>query len=109
MNVYDKAYELSKAIKSSEEYKSLKQAKEKVKNDPKVKEMYDELMDFQENFRNKQMQGEDIAESEIEQFQKKFEIASMHSDMQSLFDAERRFSVMFDDVQKIIYDAVIKE
>ena len=65
-------------------------------------------MSIQENFQERQMQGEEITEQEIEQLQRKFEIASIHSDMQNLLEAQQRFAILFEDVQKIIYEAVIE-
>lgn len=106
MNVYDKAYELAKAIKNSNEKKNLLKAKQKVDKDQKAKEMYNDLVDLQLEFQQKQLKGEDISEDDIEKLQKKQEIALMHSDIQSLFEAEKRLSIMFEEIQKIIYDAI---
>jgi cell fate (sporulation/competence/biofilm development) regulator YlbF (YheA/YmcA/DUF963 family) len=106
MNVYDKAYELAKAIKGSEEKKSLTNAKKKVDSDPKAKEMYEDLLDLQIKFQQKQLSGEKISDEELEKLQKKQEIALMHSDIQKLFEAERRLAVMYEEIQKIIYDAI---
>lgn len=106
MNVYDKTYELAKAIKNSNEKKNLLEAKKKVDKDQKAKEMYNDLVDLQLELQQKQVKGEDISEDDIEKLQKKQEIALMHSDIQSLFEAEKRLSIMFEEIQKIIYDAI---
>ncbi len=106
MNVYDKAYELAKAIKNSVEKKNLSKARNKVEQSQKTKEMYDDLVDMQVKLQQKQLSGEEISEEELEELRKKQEIALMHSDIESLIEAERRFAIMFEEIQKIIYDAI---
>src|SRR6056297_283651 len=103
MNVYDKAYELAKAIKNSVEKKNLSKARNKVEQSQKTKEMYDDLVDMQVKLQQKQLSGEEISEEELEELRKKQEIALMHSDIESLIEAERRFAIMFEEIQKIIY------
>lgn len=106
MNAYDKAYELAKAIKSSAEKKNLLNAKKKVEKDQKTKEMYDDLVELQLQLQQKHLKGDNISEEDIEKLQKKQEIALLHSDIQALFEAERRVAIMFEEVQKIIYEAI---
>ena len=106
MNVYDKAYELAKAIENSTEKKNLLEAKKKIDKDQRAKEMYNDLVELQVEFQQKQLKGEEISEADIERLREKQEIALMHSDIQSLFEAERRLAIMFEEIQKIIYDAV---
>ena len=106
VNVYDKAYELAKAIENSTEKKNLLEAKKKIDKDQRAKEMYNDLVELQVEFQQKQLKGEEISEADIERLREKQEIALMHSDIQSLFEAERRLAIMFEEIQKIIYDAV---
>ncbi len=44
MNVYDCANELAKAMRESQEYKELKEAKAALEQDPKGKEMAEEFL-----------------------------------------------------------------
>ena len=44
MNVYDCANELAKAMRASQEYKTLKEAKAALEQDPKGKEMAEEFL-----------------------------------------------------------------
>ena len=44
MNVYDCANELAKAMRESQEYKKLKEAKAALEQDPKGKEMAEEFL-----------------------------------------------------------------
>lgn len=106
MNIYDKAYELAKAIKNSAERNSLLEAKQRVENDIKSKEMYNDLLELQDEIQEKQFSGEELDQEEIENWQKKYQIAIMHSDIQALFEAENRFAQMIDDIQKIIYESL---
>ena len=86
MNIHDKAYELAAAIKESDEWKA-------------------KQMELQQ----KQLAGIEVSEAEITGWQKQFEITMMHTDVKKLMEAENRLSVILEDVQKILFEAISRQ
>ena len=85
MNVYDCANELAKAMRESQEYKKLKEAKAALEQDPKGKEMAEEFLKLSQ-------------EIELAKYQVAMEY--LHAFM--------RFQMMMGDISKSIGD-VVKE
>ncbi|WP_442601485.1 YlbF family regulator [Paenibacillus sp. KN14-4R] len=102
MNLHDKAYELAKAIRSCPEYQAMHAAKEKVEADADSKKMLEDFRTRQAELQNQMMTGQMPEEEEMQKLQKLFEVVGLNPVIAELFDAERRLSVMMEDVQKII-------
>ncbi|MBP2076679.1 YlbF family regulator [Oceanobacillus polygoni] len=101
-NIYDSAYELEKAIRESEEFKSLKSAYEAVMNDPSAKQMFDDFRDTQMNLQEKQMQGLEITEEEVEKARAVVEAVQEHQDIAKLMEEEQRLNLAINDISRII-------
>lgn len=102
MNVHDKAYELAKAIKESSEYKDMKETRSKIDTDTSSKGLLEEFRKKQTELQQKMAGGEMPPQEEMEQLQKQYEALAQHSVINQLFDAERRLSIILEDVQRII-------
>ncbi|MBD0382753.1 YlbF family regulator [Paenibacillus sedimenti] len=102
MNVHDKAYDLARAIKESSEYMEMKDIRAKVDADPSAKNMLEDFRKRQTEFQQKMMAGEMPPQEEMEQMQKLYEVLALNPNIGRLFDAERRLSVVLEDVQRII-------
>ena len=57
----------------------------------------------------KQLAGIEVSEAEITGWQKQFEITMMHTDVKKLMEAENRLSVILEDVQKILFEAISRQ
>lgn len=101
-NIYDSAYALEKAITESEEFNTLKESFETVMNDEAAKKMFDDFRDTQVELQEKQMQGQDISEEEIEKARKVVELVQDHEEISKLMEAEQRLNVVINDVSRII-------
>lgn len=101
-NIYDYAYDLEKAIRSSEEYQALREAFEKVMNDAGSKQMFEDFRQFQSDLQLKQMQGEQISQEELTEAQKRFEVIQQHPTIAELFASEERMNVVMADVSEIV-------
>lgn len=101
-NIYDSAYDLEKAIRESDEFKKLKDAYETVMNDPAAKEMFDNFRDTQMELQEKQMQGNEITEEEVEEARKVVELVQEHADISKLMEEEQRLNLVINDVSRII-------
>lgn len=106
MNIYDKAYELARALKESEEARQLKAAKLAAEADPEAKRMLDDFREGQGLLQQKMMAGEEPSAEEMEQMNKLYEIIVQHPPVGRLMEAERRFAVVFEDVNRIVSDVL---
>ncbi|TYP71179.1 YlbF family regulator [Paenibacillus methanolicus] len=106
MNVYDKAYDLAKALTDGEEAKALKAAQAAVDADPEAKRLMDDFRERQAQLQQQIMAGEEPSEDVMAGLSEQYESIARHPLIGRLFDAERRFSAVFDDVNRIISDAL---
>jgi len=106
MNVYDKATELARALKESEEYKDYKEALEKVNANDKNKKMLADFKRQEFQLQAVQLSGQQPEKEDVDKLQRLYQILCYDNDMSNYFAAEFRFNRMMSDVYKIISDAV---
>ncbi|MED4603184.1 YlbF family regulator [Paenibacillus validus] len=102
MNMYDKAYELARAIRESQETKELKALRERIDADSDTKRMLDDFRSRQMELQQKMMAGEMPPKEELEKLEKLFEVVNLNPLVRSYFETERRFGVIMEDIQRII-------
>ena len=102
VNLHDSAYDLGQALRQSDEYSRLKNLYDEVNGDPSAKKMFDNFRDIQMNLQQKQMNGEDITQEEVEQAQKSVALVQQHEKISQLMEAEQRMSMLIADLNKII-------
>ncbi|GAE94659.1 hypothetical protein JCM21714_3837 [Gracilibacillus boraciitolerans JCM 21714] len=100
--IYDNAHQLENAIQESEEFKDLKAAYDKVMADPSSKQMFDNFRNTQLELQQKQMQGEEITEDEVEKAKQVVELVQQHEDISQLMEQEQRLNVLINDISRII-------
>lgn len=101
-NIHDNAYALEKAIRESDEFKELKESYDQVMNDPASKEMFEGFRDTQVAIQEKQMQGQEITQEEIEKAQQVVELVQQHTEISALMEKEQRLNVVINDISQII-------
>jgi cell fate (sporulation/competence/biofilm development) regulator YlbF (YheA/YmcA/DUF963 family) len=101
-NIYDSAYDLEKAIRESTEFQNLKVAYEAVMNDPSAKSMFENFRDTQMALQEKQMQGEDITEEEVEKARQVVELVQQHDQISKLMEEEQRLNLVINEISGII-------
>ncbi|WP_433752384.1 YlbF family regulator [Paenibacillus amylolyticus] len=106
MNIYDKANDLAKALRESNEVEEITSAMKLIEADPDAKAMLDNFRDQQMELQQRMMSGDMPAPDEMEKMEKLFEVLSLNLNIRRLFDAERRLSVIIEDVNKIIADSL---
>ncbi|MGP0578746.1 YlbF family regulator [Paenibacillus peoriae] len=106
MNIYDKAHDLAKALKESKEVEEITSAMKLIETDPEAKKMLDDFRERQMEVQQRMMSGDMPAQEEMEKMEKLFEVLSLNLNIHRLFDAERRLSVIIEDVNKIIADSL---
>ncbi|MDD9265931.1 YlbF family regulator [Paenibacillus sp. GCM10023248] len=102
MNVHDKAYELAKAIRESSEYQDMLAIRSKINGDTASSQLLDNFRQRQSELQQKMAAGGMPPQEELEQLQKLYDTLALNPGIKQLFDAERRLSVVLEDVQRII-------
>ncbi|SES92974.1 YlbF family regulator [Paenibacillus sp. NFR01] len=106
MNVIDKAHELARAIKESSEVADIAGAMRVIEADPESKAMLDNFRSKQIELQQQMMNGEMPPQEEMEKMEKLFEVLNLNLGIRRLFEAERRLSVVIEDVNKIITESL---
>jgi len=101
-NMYDSAYELQTAIRESDDFQALKGAFEKVMDDASSKKMFENFRDTQLALQEKQMQGQDITEEEVEKARQVVELVQQHPDISDLMEKEQRLNKAINYLSQII-------
>src|SRR5665648_238666 len=106
MNVYDAAHNLAKAIKDSEEYIQYEEIKKMVSEKDELAGMLNDFQSKQFEIQAKQMVGEEIGEEMMGQIQSLYGIMMQDPTAAQYLQAEIRFSLMMNDIYKILGDVI---
>ena len=106
MKVYDKANELAKDLRESNEYITYKRIKDEVYANPELKEQIKEFDKVRYEAQVLAIQGEQQDQEKMKKLQELYEILMKEPKVKEYFDAEVRFNVLLADVNKIIGEAV---
>lgn len=106
MNVYEEAHSLERAIKESEEYKEFKRLKEKIDAEESLKKMMEDFHSKQLELQTKQMMGQEVTSEMMQSVQDLYQIIAKDPVAAEYLQAEMRFSVMMQDVYKILGEIV---
>lgn len=101
-NVYDLGYNLEKALRDSDDFKTLKSLYDEVNADDSARTLFESFRDVQLNLQQKQMSGQEISPEEIEQAQKSVALVQQHYKISKLMEAEQRMSMTIAELNKII-------
>lgn len=101
-SVLESAANLENEIRNSEEFSHLKSSYEAVMNDKKAKKMFEDFRDTQMELQEKQMQGLEITEEEVEKARKVVEVVQQHEDISKLMEAEQTVNTLINDVSRIV-------
>ena len=106
MTIHDKAHDLAKALKESNEVNEISSAMALIDADPESKRMLEDFRVKQMEIQQRMMSGDVPSQEEMENMEKLFQVISMNLNIRRLFDAEQRLSVIIEDVNKIISDSL---
>ncbi|MFC7372881.1 YlbF family regulator [Fictibacillus iocasae] len=101
-NVYDIAYDLEKALRSSSDFQELKKMYDEVNANEDTKKLFEEFRDLQLGLQQKQMTGQEITEEEVQQAQSVFQSVQENETISKLMAAEQRMSMIVAEMNKII-------
>ncbi|CAB3390966.1 YlbF family regulator [Kyrpidia spormannii] len=106
MNPYDYAHGLARALRESEWYRNLKEAKKRLEADPEAWRMAHDIRRRTVELQLKAMGGQTVTTEEQEQLRKLQEVAMLHPAVRAYLEAESRLSVVMDDIQRILAEAI---
>ncbi|KAA9031636.1 YlbF family regulator [Niallia endozanthoxylica] len=102
VNLHDSAYELEKALRSSDEYKTLKNLYDEVNADSAANDLFGKFRQMQLEMQQKQMMGQDISQEEIANAQILVSDVQKNEKISKLMDAEQRMSQIITELNQII-------
>lgn len=106
MNIYDKAHELARLLKNSPEVNEYKKMMDKIKENEENKKIIEDLRKKEFEVYSKQLQGVQITKEEMEAINNLYGIVQHNSVIREYLEAERRFSIMWQDIIRILGEAV---
>jgi cell fate (sporulation/competence/biofilm development) regulator YlbF (YheA/YmcA/DUF963 family) len=106
MNLYDKAYELARAIQEGAEAQEWKAANAAAAGDPDAKRMLEDFRNRQMTLQQGMMEGREPSGEEMERMNKLYEVINLNPVIRRVLEAERRLSMMFEDINRIVGDAL---
>ena len=110
MEIYDTTNKLAEEIRNSNQYKKLKESKEKLFADPNKKSLIEEFEKLKQEVQI--MEIKRANNQEIDEEDKKLKVAKLYNvlienkDIKEYFDREIEFSRMMADINKIIGNAI---
>ncbi len=106
MNIYDKLYELTNAIKQSPEFKEYAQAAQVVDANPTHAQMVKDFIAAQVQISTMQMLGQQPDQETIDNFNTLYSTVTAVSSINTLLQAQMRFSKIMDDINKEISNTI---
>jgi cell fate (sporulation/competence/biofilm development) regulator YlbF (YheA/YmcA/DUF963 family) len=106
MNIYDKTHEFAKELKNCAEVVQLREVSKKIhENEANVK-ILDDFRKLQFEAYSQQMQTGNISDEIKDKLNSIGSVIAINPAVSEYLQAEQRFSVMWDDVLKILNDAI---
>jgi len=102
MNVYDQAHNLARAIKESEEFKQYDYLKKVIDQNADLSKMVKDFQAKQFELQAKQMMGEEMPADMMQSIQELYQSIMTDPTAAQYMQAEMRFSLMMNDVYKIL-------
>ena len=105
MNIYDKLYDLTNALKNSAEFQRYKYAAGKVEENPTHAQMLKDYLGVQMQIYMAKTMGTEPPQEVIEQFNMLYTSVSNIESINEFMQAQAYFAGIMDDIMKAISDA----
>jgi len=106
VNIYDKAHELARVFKKSEEYRNLLAAQVRLSADSAAYKMFLDYRRKEIAYQTAMMSGQTPDDSELKNLERLAQIIGLNSAVRDYIQAEARLGVIFSDIQRIIGDSI---
>lgn len=105
-NVYDKARELAGAMESDETVRAYREAVQKIEKEEAKKKMVEDFRAIQfAAYQEKTTTGE-VSDETRQKIETVVSIIQLNPEIMEFLEIEQRFSVLFNDIMKILNDAI---
>jgi len=101
-NLYDLAYNVEKEIRKHPDYVTLSTLYAELQANPEAKKLFNDFRSIQMKLQTMQMMGQEIPPEEMEAAQATLLAAQQNEKIQKLMEAEQRFSIILNDLTRII-------
>ena len=106
MNIYDDANLFAKSLRSCPEVLQLREAGKNISSNETSKKMLEDFRKIQMDAYNEQMQKGEVSEDTKKEFEKFGVLMGTNPDLSSYIMIEQKFSVMWEEIMKILNDAI---
>ncbi|MGY3703634.1 hypothetical protein BW731_06635 [Vagococcus martis] len=105
-NIYDSANQIEREIRQMDEFLALSSAFDAVKADQEAFELFKAFQELQMTLQQKQMQGEEFSDEDAQKAQEMAEKVQGEALIQDLMQKEQAFSMIVNDLNRIIMQPV---
>ena len=105
-NPYDKARELSNAIRESQEYREYLAAKERASQNQELVAALNDYQEKQFELQKRVLVGEEIGQEIMQQMQNLYQILARDPAAAAYLQAQIRFSMMVNEVYRMLGDVI---
>jgi len=106
LSIYDDANVLAKSLRSYPDVLQLREAGEKISSNETNKKMLEDFRKIQMDAYTEQMQKGEVSKGTKEKFEKFGVLMGTNPDLSSYIMIEQKFSVMWEEIMKILNDAI---
>ncbi|SHE89524.1 YlbF family regulator [Clostridium fallax] len=106
MNIYDKAHEFAEELKNLKEVVDYRVATENINNKEENKKIVEDFRKVQIEAYSEQMSKGVISEETKQKMQNLGAVAMTNPDVANYLQSEARFAVIWEDLLKILNDAI---
>lgn len=106
MNVYDKANELARELKNTPEVVEYTEAVKKIGANETNKKMVEDFRRKQMELYTIQMQGMEPSKEQMDSITNLWNVIGLNPEIRSFMESEMKFSRLWEDIMKILNDAV---
>ncbi len=105
-NVHDRAHELARALKNSQQYRRYRRAEAEIQDDDESLELIEKFRAKQMEYQAQQFMGEELDESAREELAGLRQVLEEKPEVREYLQAEVQLVQLLADVQEIVAEAV---
>ena len=106
MNIYDNAHTLGKALEENPDVVEFRKAYDKIKDNSTAQNMLKDLRKLQFAAYTEQVERGNLSEETKGKLQNFSSVVSINHDLVLYLNAEAKFSVIWEDIMKILNNAI---
>lgn len=106
MNIHDKAHELARALRESQEFDSLQKKRLIVETNPESKKLLDDFHKKQVELQTIQLSGKPVTPQQQKEFESIAGLAGLNPTVRDYLAAEMQMIRIMEDIQKILSEAL---